>query len=603
MANMTLRKNSVTRLIAPVALALTLAACSSSPKAPERLDITQAPVETSSAYILKADQQQGTLQADFLIMALKASVQEQNFALATNLLIRLKGLQLSPTQTAEMQLNHAKMLKSQNSFDEALQVLNFEAWWEIEDSQWAEYYQLRYELHLFNGDNLNAARELISLNAYTPEDQKQQLWSQVWTSISSFNSTNLQDIKLDESETTLHGWVQLATYLDTLKHSPTRLQEALNEWLQANPTHPAATYTPQEVLDILALDIVRPDNVALLLPLSGRFGPQAVRVRDGFINGMMEDKERGEFTKFKVIDTGSASMEEIMATLTQEDIQFVVGPLLRSKIEEFQSLNETNIAQLALNIPTKVNPEENSCYFTLSPEQEATQAAIHLFEQGHKHPLFLAPQGTMGERLSQAFSDKWYQLTAKKPSISYFGQKSQLQQKVNSVFGIESSQARIYQMNALAEMELESQPRSRRDIDAVYIVAKSSELVLIKPFIDVAINPGITPPKLYASSRSNSGHQTKLVEIQGIEFSDIPLLIKEDHKFKAQYDELWPKSSNGETRLHALGMDAYQLIAELPQMKAVDNYHMQGKTGELSINQQCVIQREISWAIHGEETE
>ncbi|MCP3699079.1 MAG: YraN family protein [Aliivibrio sp.] len=603
MANMTLRKNSVTRLIAPVALALTLAACSSSPKAPERLDITQAPVETSSAYILKADQQQGTLQADFLIMALKASVQEQNFALATNLLTRLKGLQLSPTQTAEMQLNHAKMLKSQNKFDEALQVLNFEAWWKIEDSQWVEYYQLRYEINLFNGDNLNAARELISLNAYTPEDQKQQLWSQVWTSISSLNSANLQSIQLDESETNLHGWVQLATYLDTLKHSPARLQEALNEWLQANPTHPAATYTPQEVLDILALEIIRPDNVALLLPLSGRFGPQAIRVRDGFINGMMEDKERGEFTKFKVIDTGSASMEEIMATLIQEDIQFVVGPLLRSKIEEFQSLNETNIAQLALNIPTEVNPEENTCYFTLSPEQEAEQAAIHIFKQGHKHPLFLAPQGTMGERLSQAFSDKWYQLTAKKPSISYFGKKSQLQQKVNSVFGIESSQARIYQMNALTEMELESQPRSRRDIDAVYLIAKSSELVLLKPFIDVAINPEITPPKLYASSRSNSGRQTKLVEIKGIEFSDIPLLIKEDHKFNAQYDELWPKSSNGETRLHALGMDAYQLIAELPQMKAVENYHMQGKTGELSINQQCVIQREMSWAIHGEETE
>ena len=180
------------------------------------------------------------------ILKWQKSVQEQNFALATNLLTRLKGLQLSPTQTAEMQLNHAKMLKSQNKFDEALQVLNFEAWWKIEDSQWVEYYQLRYELHLFNGDNLNAARELISLNAYTPEDQKQQLWSQVWTSISSFNSTNLQDIKLDESETTLHGWVQLATYLDTLKHSPTRLQEALNEWLEANPTHPAATYTPQD---------------------------------------------------------------------------------------------------------------------------------------------------------------------------------------------------------------------------------------------------------------------------------------------------------------------------------------------------------------------
>ena len=39
------------------------------------------------------------------------------------------------------------------------------------------------------------------------------------------------------------------------------------------------------------------------------------------------------------------------------------------------------------------------------------------------------------------------------------------------------------------------------------------------------------------------------------------------------------------------------MIAELPQMRAVDNYTTQGKTGQLSLNDQCVIQRQISWAI------
>ncbi len=43
-------------------------------------------------------------------------------------------------------------------------------------------------------------------------------------------------------------------------------------------------------------------------------------------------------------------------------------------------------------------------------------------------------------------------------------------------------------MESQLGMGLESQPRSRRDIDAVYIVANSSELTLIKPFIEVAIN-------------------------------------------------------------------------------------------------------------------
>ncbi len=172
MANMTPRKNSVTRLIAPVALALTLAACSSSPKAPERLDITQSPTETSNAYILKADQQQGALEADFLIMALKAAVQEQNFDLADKLLTRLATMQLSPAQTAEMQLSHAKMLKSQSQYEEALQTLNFEAWWKLEDSQWVEYHKLRHELYLLSGDNLNSARELIKLEPFTAEDKK-----------------------------------------------------------------------------------------------------------------------------------------------------------------------------------------------------------------------------------------------------------------------------------------------------------------------------------------------------------------------------------------------------------------------------------------------
>lgn len=603
MANMTFRKNSVTRLVAPVALALTLAACSSSPTSPERLDITQSPSETSSAYILKADQQQGNLQADLLIMALKAAVQEQNTELSKNLLTRLATMDLSPAQIAEIQLIKAEQLKSQNKYTQALQELNFEAWWKLENSQWIEYYELRHELYLFNGDNLNAARELIQLEPFKAQDQKAQLWSQVWTNISSLNSASLQAIQLDEKENILHGWVQLATYSDTLKHSPVRLQQAFKDWLQANSMHPAATYTPQEVLDILALDIVRPEHVALLLPLTGRFGPQGMRVRDGFINAMMEDKERDDFTTLKIIDTQVTPMSEILPILDKEQIQFVVGPLIRSEIEEFQTLNSADIPQLALNIPSEINVDKNSCYFTLSPEQEVEQAAIHLFKLGHKHPLFLAPQGRMGERLNQAFSDKWFQLTSQKPSTSYFGSKAQLQQKVNSVFGLESSQARIYQMNALAGIDLESQPRSRRDIDAVYMIATSGELTLLKPFIEVAINPGITPPKLYASSRSNNGRQTQLAEIRGVEFSDIPLLTNENHSFNVQFEKLWPDSSNGETRLHALGMDAYQLITELPQMKAVDNYQMEGKTGELSINQECVIQRKMSWAIHGEETE
>jgi outer membrane PBP1 activator LpoA protein len=63
--------------------------------------------------------------------------------------------------------------------------------------------------------------------------------------------------------------------------------------------------------------------------------------------------------------------------------------------------------------------------------------------------------------------------------------------------------------------------------------------------------------------------------------------------------ELWPNQSNMEKRLEALGMDAYKLMGELPQMKVVPGYSVPGQTGTLSIDNNCVVQRELSWAERG----
>ncbi len=82
-------------------------------------------------------------------------------------------------------------------------------------------------------------------------------------------------------------------------------------------------------------------------------------------------------------------------------------------------------------------------------------------------------------------------------------------------------------------------------------------------------------------------------------YSDIPLLIDADPTVKAEMSELWGQQSNIEIRLKALGMDAYQLIGELPQMKVIPGLSIHGQTGILSIDNNCVVQRELSWAERG----
>lgn len=154
-------------------------------------------------------------------------------------------------------------------------------------------------------------------------------------------------------------------------------------------------------------------------------------------------------------------------------------------------------------------------------------------------------------------------------------------------------------MESLLNIPLKTQPRSRRDIDAVYIVAGNAELTLIKPFIEVAVNPDTIPPKLFSNSRSNNGRQ-QYEDLSGVMYSDIPLLVQPNESLEAQMELLWPKDSNSEKRLQALGMDAYLLMEQLPQMKVVEGYTLQGNTGLLSLSSDCVVQREISWAEYGQ---
>ncbi|KJY82225.1 penicillin-binding protein [Vibrio galatheae] len=595
------KRLSVTRLLTPVALAVTLAACSSAPQTPRSVDITLDPNQSVQTYLMRADSSQGSLQNDWLIMALKASVDAGDSVQAQLLIKRLARQSLTEMQQAEWQLARADLLIAQGEHSEALQALNFQPSWQLGEDQWLSYHQLRSALFTKQGDFFNAARELSLSSRYLPESEQAFVAQGIWNNLNQYTAQQIASFKQRETDPVMAGWLEVSGYSKTLSNNLPQLKSSLEQWFVDNPTHPAALNTPQAVSDILALEIIKPVNTALLLPLSGKFAKQAQLIRDGFILAMMNDNERDENATLTVIDTNTESVEKLEATLVEKQIDSIVGPLLKSNIEKLQQAqaNFTNpLPTLALNIPDEIQIGNNTCYLALSPEQEVAQAAKHLAQQGYQYPLILAPQGRLGSRVVEAFEQEWQQHSDNKVAVNLFGDKRQLQRDINKVFGLQDSQQHIAQMEALLDIPLESQPRSRRDIDAVYIVANGSELTLIKPFIEVAINPDTTPPKLYSNSRSNSGRQ-QYEDLTGVMYSDIPLLIQPDAALKAQMDQLWPKDSNAEKRLQALGMDAYRLMEHLPQMKVVNDYTVEGNTGVLSINADCIVQREISWAEYG----
>ena len=601
MATMNHKRLSVPRLLTPIALAISLAACSSTPQAPTRVDITLDPTQSTESYMMQADSSQGSLQNDWLIMALKSSVQAGKTDQATLLIKRLAKQPLTETQQAEWQLARAQLLFNNQQTEQAYQQLNFQPWWKLPNEQWKDYHNLRADILEVLNQYFEASRELTKLEEFDDNQDQQLIADRIWQNLSSYSQYEVLALKTAPDEDVLAGWLQLSIYLKTLNGNLPELQSTLQDWLADNPYHPAAKYTPQAITDILALEISKPTSTALLLPLTGKYSKQAQLVRDGFIFAMMNDKEREEDATLTVLDTNTQSAEEIKQTLVDNKVDFIVGPLIKSnitKLQEAQKGHEDAIPALALNIPDQLEADTKLCYLALSPEQEVAQAAKHLFTQGYKYPLILAPKGRLGDRVQEAFKEEWSKYSSNEVATSFFADKRQLQRNVNQIFGLQESQQRIAQMDNLIDLPLETEPRSRRDVDAVYIVAKNSELTLIKPFIEVAINPDAKQPALFSNSRSNSGDK-QYEDLTGVFYSDIPLLVEGKGELNKQLNELWPSHSNGQKRLQALGMDAYYLMDALPQMKAVEGHSISGETGVLTIDNNCVVQRQISWAEHG----
>ncbi|EKA5861770.1 penicillin-binding protein activator [Vibrio alginolyticus] len=597
------KRLSVPRILTPVALAITLAACSSGPRQPDGVDVTLEPTQSVQNYMTQADSTEGSLQNDWLIMATKAAIQANQFDQAEMLIKRLARQQLTEVQQAEWQLARATIQQKQSNYSQLLQLLNFKPWWKLPNEQWKDYYLMRADAYQGLNQAFEANRQLVAFSQYASSAEQREISSRIWMNFGSYSEYELTSLETEPNEDVLDGWLQLAIYAKTLSGNLSQLKNTLERWLNENPSHPAAIYTPEEIQNILSLDIVKPNNTALLLPLTGKFSPQAQLIRDGFVFAMMNDRNRDPSATLTVIDTNAYNADQIKQRLINENIDFVVGPLEKENVELLHttmdgSENGPTIPALALNIPEDVQPDSNICYLALSPEQEAAQAAKHLFSEGYNFPLILAPKGSFGERVTEAFNKEWRKYSSNKVAASYFGDKRQLQKDINEVFGLQESKQRIAQMQSLMRIKLETQPRSRRDVDAVYIVARSTELTLIKPFIEVAINPDAKAPQIFSSSRSNSGGAT-YEDLTGIIYSDIPLLIDPDPSVTAEMNELWSEQSNMEKRLKALGMDAYKLIGELPQMKVVPGYSVGGQTGILSIDNNCVVQRELSWAERG----
>ncbi|MEH3414572.1 penicillin-binding protein activator [Phytobacter diazotrophicus] len=307
----------------------------------------------------------------------------------------------------------------------------------------------------------------------------------------------------------------------------------------------------------------------------------------------------------KVYDTSSQPLDQVLSQVQKDGASIVVGPLLKNHVEELMR-SQTPLNVLALNQPEKVENRPNICYFALSPEDEARDAARHIHQQGRHTPLLLLPRSSLGDRVASAFAQEWQKLGGGIVLQQKFGSTAELRMGINSGSGIAMTGSPVtaslpqQQGVTIGGLNIPAPPTEAQitgggNIDSVYIVATQDEIALIKPMIAMRTGSqsGIV---LYASSRSaqgGSGPDFRL-EMEGLQFSEIPMLAGSNPALMQQA-LMHTNNDYSLARLYAMGADAWTLANHFSQMRQVPGFEINGNTGDLTATQECVINRKLSW--------
>ena len=161
--------------------------------------------------------------------------------------------------------------------------------------------------------------------------------------------------------------------------------------------------------------------------------------------------------------------------------------------------------------------------------------------------------------------------------------------------GLAGSFNRYQRLRANIGSPLQFDPRRRQDADFIFLAADGAAGRLLKSQLKFHYSgdlPVYSTSSIYAmDGRSNS-------DLNGIRFADTPWIIAPQSWIRylpEVYSEFWPEEKRL-ARLHAMGYDAYHLVAPLFASRGGMMPEIDGATGRLYLDNDGRVHRRLAWA-------
>lgn len=572
------------RIIPTVLATMLLASCSMT-KFPFYSSSTPTDVDASSAYYMEQMQSQGDSQkADWQLLAIRASIREGNLAQANQLFNTLPTT-LSNAQRSEQQLVGAELNIAENKLQAARRFLSNLNTNNLNATSVPRYYQA--VITASQGEEASPAllRAYIYQETQLSNGSEQKNIDDTWRTLTALKPNQLNQLAPNAKEKTLSGWIDLRKTYELNGKNVDTLKSAINNWQTTHPEHPAVETLPTTLQKVLTLQSTPITKIALLLPMNGQAKVFSDAIKTGFDDARSSQLSTTP-SDVKVYDTsGDTPLSTLLSQAENDGATMAIGPLLKDKAAELASNTvSTSMNVLVLNQPEQIRNSNNLCFFALSPEDEARNAARHIWSQNKHSPILLVPGNDLGNRVVKAFSQQWTTL----------GGGTVLQQNFSSADELNTA-IKAGALHLPTPTTTGTTENNQAGVDAIYIVANIHDMEMIKPVIDQA-KADNKHVALYASSRSNSSGTTAdyRAKMEGLQFSDVPLLSGSQ---PAQLQKAIAKLGNDFSliRLYAMGQDTWALANQFAQMRQIPSYQIAGASGVLSADNHCVINRNLTW--------
>ena len=463
-----------------------------------------------------------------------------------------------------------------------------------------DFYNKQIDAFYSTQDYAGSAIARQALNTLIKDDEQilenQEIILRDLQELSASDISALTDQPFDDI---MQGWVSLA-YIAKTGGDEQHTQQQIDQWMEKFPNHPVNLSILKTIVSQQPEALGRPAQIALILPLKGRFSKAAQAIQDGFLATYYNQKDDAHRPVLKIYDEGDdpQQIQAIYQQAVNDGADFVVGPLNKDSVTALARGTDFPAPVLTLNYGEDADiPLGNIFQMSLSPEQEARQVAEHAWLDGHQKAAAILPNTNWGDRVFAAFKDRWEELGGEVVEYqTYDAKKSDYGMPIKRLLNLDESEKRADSLKRLVNMKFEYEPRRRKDVDMIFMAAFARQGRLLRP--QLRFHRAANIP-VYSTSHVYSGTLQPNMDrdMNDVKFSDMPwTLTHDDNELKSQIEKLWPSSSKRYMRLYALGVDAFNVIPELNRLRRNQFSSYQGETGLLYLDVNNRLLRRLVWA-------